>query len=113
MRKRNKNPQRYRIGQLSGASRGGTGARVSSMSANQTSTMEKEVATVDKGALCCSWNYCGQRLAVGFVDGSVSIHDNLDSASSCSSKWKVCTTSPSLNHKVSESHHAILFYCNL
>ncbi|XP_008775572.2 protein SEH1 isoform X1 [Phoenix dactylifera] len=56
--------------------------------------MEKEVATVEKGALCCSWNYCGQRLAVGFVDGSISIHDSLDdSSSSCSSKWKAHASS--------------------
>ncbi|WOK99357.1 protein SEH1 isoform X2 [Canna indica] len=54
--------------------------------------MEREVATLETGAICCAWNYCGQRLAVGFVDGSISIHDSLDcpaaSSSSPSSKWK-------------------------
>ncbi|URD87295.1 WD domain, G-beta repeat [Musa troglodytarum] len=56
--------------------------------------MEREVARLGKGAICCGWNYCGLRLAVGFVDGSISIHDSLDSGSSSSaspsssSKWK-------------------------
>ncbi|RRT40234.1 hypothetical protein B296_00058636 [Ensete ventricosum] len=66
--------------------------------------MERELATLEKGAICCAWNYCGLRLAVGFVDGSISIHDSLDSGSSSSafpsssSKWKVRVSSspPSL-----------------
>ncbi|CAL9137060.1 unnamed protein product [Musa acuminata var. zebrina] len=61
--------------------------------------MEREVARLGKGAICCGWNYCGLRLAVGFVDGSISIHDSLDSGSSSSaspsssSKWKAHASS--------------------
>ncbi|KAH0451292.1 hypothetical protein IEQ34_018591 [Dendrobium chrysotoxum] len=50
--------------------------------------MERELATLDKGAQCCSWNYCGQRFAVGYDDGSVAVHDS-DSSFSRSSKFKV------------------------
>ncbi|XP_020595847.1 protein SEH1 isoform X1 [Phalaenopsis equestris] len=50
--------------------------------------MERELATLDKGAQCCSWNYCGQRFAVGYADGSVAIH-NSDSSISRSSKFMV------------------------
>ncbi|XP_072950134.1 protein SEH1 [Typha angustifolia] len=55
--------------------------------------MEMEVATLEKGAVCCGWNYCGQRLAVGSADGYVSIYDSLDSSSSLSSKWKAHASS--------------------
>ncbi|PKU75274.1 hypothetical protein MA16_Dca019320 [Dendrobium catenatum] len=50
--------------------------------------MERELATLGKGAQCCSWNYCGQRFAVGYDDGSVAVHDS-DSSFSRSSKFKV------------------------
>ncbi|PKA66684.1 hypothetical protein AXF42_Ash003339 [Apostasia shenzhenica] len=55
--------------------------------------MERELATLEKGARCCSWSYCGQRLAVGYNDGSVAVHDSGDSSSAtsftCSFKWLV------------------------
>lgn len=44
--------------------------------------MEKSVATLDKGTICSSWNYCGQRLATGLIDGTISIFDTNDPASS-------------------------------
>ncbi|KAJ0106563.1 hypothetical protein Patl1_17554 [Pistacia atlantica] len=54
--------------------------------------MEKPIATLDKDTTCSSWNYCGQRLATGSVDGTLSIFDSRDPASSsftCSSRTKV------------------------
>ncbi|KAG0491279.1 hypothetical protein HPP92_004231 [Vanilla planifolia] len=53
--------------------------------------MERDLATLEKGVRCCSWNYCGQRLAVGYADGSVAVHDSADPSStfSRSSKWMV------------------------
>lgn len=55
--------------------------------------MEKSVATLDRGATCSSWNYCGQRLASGTVDGDVAVFDTRDPAASssltCISKFKV------------------------
>lgn len=54
------------------------------------------MATLDKGTVCSSWNYCGQRLATGSVDGTLAIFDSLDSTSSssftCSSRFKVHET---------------------
>lgn len=44
--------------------------------------MEKSVATLDKGTICSSWNYCGQRLATGSTDGTIAIFDANDPASS-------------------------------
>ncbi|KAK9067951.1 hypothetical protein SSX86_012062 [Deinandra increscens subsp. villosa] len=44
--------------------------------------MEKSVATLDKGTICSSWNYCGQRLATGLIDGTIAIFDTSDPASS-------------------------------
>ncbi|XP_057477605.1 protein SEH1 isoform X1 [Actinidia eriantha] len=44
--------------------------------------MEKPVATLDKGTTCSSWNYCGQRLATGSIDGTLAIFDSIDPASS-------------------------------
>ncbi|XP_076898039.1 protein SEH1-like [Bidens hawaiensis] len=44
--------------------------------------MEKSIATLDKGTICSSWNYCGQRLATGLIDGTVSIFHTTDPASS-------------------------------
>ncbi|XP_071685851.1 protein SEH1 [Rutidosis leptorrhynchoides] len=44
--------------------------------------MEKSVATLDKGTICSSWNYCAQRLATGSVDGTIAIFDTSDPASS-------------------------------
>ncbi|KAK8941523.1 hypothetical protein KSP40_PGU010958 [Platanthera guangdongensis] len=57
--------------------------------------MEKEMATLGKGVQCCSWNYCGKRLAVGYNDGSAAVHDSLSSSStfSRSSKWTVHVSS--------------------
>ncbi|GAV65791.1 WD40 domain-containing protein [Cephalotus follicularis] len=54
--------------------------------------MEKSLATLDEGTTCSSWNYCGQRLATGCIDGTLSIFDSRDPASSsfhCSSKFQV------------------------
>ncbi|KAL8238849.1 hypothetical protein R6Q59_015416 [Mikania micrantha] len=54
--------------------------------------MEKLVATLDKGTICSSWNYCGQRLATGSMDGTITIFDTSDPASSVFSstfKFKV------------------------
>ncbi|XVE58035.1 hypothetical protein DITRI_Ditri04bG0137800 [Diplodiscus trichospermus] len=44
--------------------------------------MEKPVATLDRGTTCSAWNYCGERLAAGSVDGSISIFDSRDPSSS-------------------------------
>ncbi|KAI5655354.1 hypothetical protein M9H77_32541 [Catharanthus roseus] len=44
--------------------------------------MDKAILTLDKGSLCSAWNYSGQRLAAGSVDGTVSIYDSEDPASS-------------------------------
>lgn len=38
--------------------------------------------TFDDGTTCSSWNYCGLRLATGSVDGTLSIFDARDEASS-------------------------------
>ncbi|WCJ26477.1 Protein SEH1 [Euphorbia peplus] len=54
--------------------------------------MAKSMATLDKGTLCSSWNYSGQRLATGSDDGNLSIFDPRDPASSsftCTSKIRV------------------------
>ncbi|MQM12078.1 hypothetical protein Taro_044993 [Colocasia esculenta] len=54
--------------------------------------MEKAVATLGEGAACCDWNYCGQRIAVGYADGGISVHDSPEPGSSSSftrsSKWR-------------------------
>ncbi|KAF5197896.1 Seh1 [Thalictrum thalictroides] len=58
--------------------------------------MEKSLITLDKGTVCSSWNYCGQRLASGSIDGTLSIFDSLDPNSSSftrSSRLKVNETS--------------------
>ncbi|KAJ4749599.1 Nucleoporin SEH1 [Rhynchospora pubera] len=54
---------------------------------------QREVAALEKGAACCAWNFCGQRLAVGSFDGAVSVYHSHDSspASSPSHNWKVHT----------------------
>ncbi|XP_035838285.1 protein SEH1-like [Helianthus annuus] len=44
--------------------------------------MEKSIATLDKGTICSSWNYCAQRLATGLIDGTIAIFDTNDPASS-------------------------------
>ncbi|CAB4280110.1 unnamed protein product [Prunus armeniaca] len=54
--------------------------------------MEKPLVALDKGTTCSSWNYSGQRLATGSVDGTLAIFDTRDPASSsfsCTSKSKV------------------------
>lgn len=40
------------------------------------------MATLDKGTICSSWNYCGQRLATGSIGGTITILDTSDPASS-------------------------------
>ncbi|KAL4204137.1 hypothetical protein AMTRI_Chr01g108220 [Amborella trichopoda] len=52
---------------------------------------EKLLVTMEKGAHCSSWNYSGQRMAVGSTDGTLSIYDSDDPTStsfSCTSQWK-------------------------
>ncbi|KAK4803223.1 hypothetical protein SAY86_001426 [Trapa natans] len=52
----------------------------------------KSVLKLDKGTACTAWNYCGQRLAAGTVDGTLAVFDSTDHASSsfrCSSRVKV------------------------
>lgn len=54
--------------------------------------MEKAIVTLDKGTICSAWNYSGQRLAAGSVDGTSAIYDSSDPASSnftCTSRFKV------------------------
>lgn len=54
--------------------------------------MEKSIITLDKGTTCTAWNYSGQRLATGSIDGTLTIFDALEPASSsftCSSRFKV------------------------
>ncbi|KAK9268602.1 hypothetical protein L1049_000357 [Liquidambar formosana] len=54
--------------------------------------MEKSLVTLDKGTTCSSWNYCGQRLATGSIDGTLAIFDAFEPASSsftCTSRSKV------------------------
>ncbi|KAL1316781.1 hypothetical protein HN51_068931 [Arachis hypogaea] len=46
--------------------------------------MAKELLILDNGTTCSCWNYCGARLAAGSADGTVSIFDFCDSASSSS-----------------------------
>ncbi|XP_059442957.1 protein SEH1 [Corylus avellana] len=59
--------------------------------------MEKSLVTLERGTVCSAWNYCGQRLATGSDDGTLTIFDSRDPASSCSftctSKSRVHETS--------------------
>ncbi|XP_010261510.1 PREDICTED: protein SEH1-like isoform X2 [Nelumbo nucifera] len=53
--------------------------------------MEKPLVMLDKGTNCSSWNYCGQRLATGLLDGTLVIFDSLEPDSStftCTSRTK-------------------------
>ncbi|XP_077251196.1 transducin/WD40 repeat-like superfamily protein isoform X2 [Tasmannia lanceolata] len=53
--------------------------------------MEKPLLTLDKGTVCSSWNYCGQRLVTGSTDGTLAVYDSPESASSsfsCTSTWR-------------------------
>ncbi|KAK9145376.1 hypothetical protein Sjap_005279 [Stephania japonica] len=51
--------------------------------------MEKSLVTLQQDAHCSSWNYCAQRLAVGSVDGTLSIFDSSDpSSSTFTPTWK-------------------------
>lgn len=54
--------------------------------------MHKWLETLDSGVVCCGWNYCGQRLVAGYIDGTVSIHDSTDPISAPSLtqsfRWK-------------------------
>lgn len=48
--------------------------------------------TLDKDSACTAWNYNGQRLAAGSVNGTLAIYDAKDPASSsftCTSRFKV------------------------
>ncbi|CAL5385599.1 unnamed protein product [Camellia sinensis] len=58
--------------------------------------MEKSVVTFDKGTTCSSWNYCGERLATGSINGALAIFDSVDPASS-----SFTCTSTSRVHEVS------------
>ncbi|KAK1286232.1 hypothetical protein QJS10_CPB20g02051 [Acorus calamus] len=54
---------------------------------------EKGVAaTLSKGATCCTWNFNGQRLISGSIDGSLSVYDSPSSSLplslSLSSHWR-------------------------
>ncbi|KAL6174825.1 hypothetical protein ACLB2K_051470 [Fragaria x ananassa] len=54
--------------------------------------MEKSLVTLEKGTTCSSWNYSGQRLATGSLDGTLTIFDSPNPSSSSfssSSKLKV------------------------
>lgn len=42
--------------------------------------MERELATLEAGAACCSWNYSAYRLAVGHADGTVAVHHTAEPA---------------------------------
>lgn len=59
----------------------------------QKAAMEKTLVNLKEGSICCSWNYCGQRLASGSSDGSLSIYDSIDPTTPSSSlrltsSWK-------------------------
>ncbi|KAI8016378.1 Protein SEH1 [Camellia lanceoleosa] len=54
------------------------------------------VVTFDKGTTCSSWNYCGERLATGSINGALAIFDSVDPASS-----SFTCTSTSRVHEVS------------
>ncbi|XP_048141670.1 protein SEH1 isoform X2 [Rhodamnia argentea] len=54
--------------------------------------MEKSLLKLDKGTTCTSWNYSGDRLASGSVDGTLAVFDLRHPASSsfaCTSRTKV------------------------
>lgn len=54
--------------------------------------MDKSLVKLERGTTCTSWNYSGQRLAAGFLDGMVAVFDARDPASSsfnCSYRFKV------------------------
>ncbi|KAH0660908.1 hypothetical protein KY290_029642 [Solanum tuberosum] len=54
--------------------------------------MDKAIIKLDEGTTCTAWNYSGHRLAAGSTDGTLSLFDSTDPASSvfnCSSKFKV------------------------
>lgn len=49
--------------------------------------MAKELLSLDNGTACSSWNYSGMRLATGSTDGTLSIFDFRDPASSNSLRF--------------------------
>ncbi|XP_055821664.1 protein SEH1 [Solanum dulcamara] len=54
--------------------------------------MDKAIINLDEGTTCTAWNYSGHRLAAGSTDGTLSVFDSTDPASSVfnsSSKFKV------------------------
>ena len=54
--------------------------------------MEKTMLSMEEGIHCNAWNYSGERMAGGHVDGSVHIFDSDKTGGSqftCTSKWKV------------------------
>ncbi|CAH9089694.1 unnamed protein product [Cuscuta epithymum] len=57
--------------------------------------MDKIIVTLDNGTTCSAWNYNGQRLAAGSIDGTLAIYDSTDPDSSvfnCSSRFAVHET---------------------
>lgn len=58
--------------------------------------MDKPILLLDKGTRCTAWNYSGERLVAGLVDGSLAIYDSTDPASSnftCTSRFKAQNSS--------------------
>ncbi|CDP12138.1 unnamed protein product [Coffea canephora] len=58
--------------------------------------MEETLLTLDQDTTCTAWNYSGQRLAAGSINGTLAIYDSKDPASSsftCTSRFKVQETS--------------------
>ncbi|KAF3684212.1 putative dihydroflavonol-4-reductase-like [Capsicum annuum] len=54
--------------------------------------MDKAIINLEEGTTCTAWNYSGHRLVAGSSNGSLSVFDSTDPASSvfnCSSKFKV------------------------
>ncbi|KAG6388234.1 hypothetical protein SASPL_153434 [Salvia splendens] len=53
--------------------------------------MDKSILVLDKGTRCTAWNYSGERLVAGLIDGSLAIYDSTDPASSnftCTHRFK-------------------------
>lgn len=58
--------------------------------------MEKTIVSMEEGIHCNAWNYSGERMAGGHVDGSVHIfssHEAGDSQFTCTNRWKAHTGS--------------------
>lgn len=66
---------------------------------HEKAAMERTLVNLEKGSICCSWNYCGQRLATGSIDGTLSIYDSIDPTTPSSFQrltysWKVSFSLP-------------------